>query len=257
MKKVMVFVVILAAGAVWAGPKGKKPEAAKTIQPAPPHQVSAFLDAFAHGKIDTGRVLVLVEMGFPLNTPAVTGEGQQKRGGLPISIAVCSGDFAIVDYFVYKGARIPVDFLQTLLECFPREKADGLPQRILAFHKLGMAIPKDALFLYRSRGGLHGLGAIELEAPVADILLELGADPNATRKETLSDGTVTTIGPPIFGSADDRDLIRVLIKHGANVNARAEDGRPLLSLVKARLARSGHRSDQEIIDLLVAAGAKE
>ena len=76
----------------------------------------------------------------------------------------------------------------------------------------------------------------------ARLLLEAGADPNATQVA----GFV-----PLHSAAQngDRALVELLLSHGADVNARSEDGRTALALAE----KGGH---SEVAELLRGRGAR-
>lgn len=80
---------------------------------------------------------------------------------------------------------------------------------------------------------------------IFEYLLDRGADPNKTNIEGE-----TTLHFAIYGRDRNADLVNLLIKHGANVNAKDKRGSSVLDYANAK------PEAPKLINLLLQAGAK-
>ncbi|MEJ2421201.1 MAG: ankyrin repeat domain-containing protein [Acidobacteriota bacterium] len=88
------------------------------------------------------------------------------------------------------------------------------------------------------------MGRVSL--PLAELLLSKGADVDDAATSGMTEGYT----PLMMAARNDKmELVKFLIKHGANVNAKSKDGATPLSLA----AKEGH---QDIVDVLKKSGAR-
>ena len=117
------------------------------------------------------------------------------------------------------------------------------------------------------------LAVISARFDMAAFLLDKGADPNAAQQGWTAlhqmawtrrpNRGLNTVGPVVKGEMDSLTLVRTLVEHGAEVNARMTQEIPDLSAGRNNLNRIGttpfllaaHRVDLEFMRLLVELGA--
>ncbi|MDO4751055.1 MAG: ankyrin repeat domain-containing protein [Akkermansia sp.] len=177
------------------------------------------------------------------------------NGTTPLVVAVANGNFEAVKYFVDSGAEVrhsteplllyaaysgKTEILRYLVYCGAELNAtapDGLTALLLVVVKgnekmLDILLASKGIDLNASKEGITPLLAAILNPRasnnIARRLIETGADVNACDP---------SVGLSPLGAAvmrEDMDLVRLLVKRGANKKHRLKDGTRLSAMAKSR-----------------------
>ncbi len=187
---------------------------------------------------DTNAVEKLITSGTDLNQ-------QNELGRTPLIVACLYKDVEMAKYLISKDVDINIKANNgvTALLAVASHSRELTELLISKGADIKAKSEEGGLFTQCTIGILTGSVSIEL----AEILLSKGAD---IEEATNSDPDYKGYTPLIMASnMNNEELIKFLIKNGANVNVKANDGTTPLS----HAFQAGHTN---IIEILKAAGAK-
>jgi uncharacterized protein len=92
------------------------------------------------------------------------------------------------------------------------------------------------------------IGSLE----VAKVLLKYGADVNAVSKRGMTPLTQAVVAPPFFGADGRIAMVRLLVDHGANLQASGANGKSALDLAMSKRAQAMPGS-REVLAIFVDA----
>jgi ankyrin repeat protein len=175
----------------------------------------------------------------------VLGKSNEFGNPMPPSGPLKPSDVAVIKAWIDQGAPWP-DELANEADLPPVDpKAVALIETLRSGdHTLFLKRVTEEPKLLNARGPNGAtpfmFAALYSDAPALSQLLELGADPTRA-----SDGNITAL----MWAVNDLEKIRLLVKHGADVNARSDDARTALIIA------AGHPGNAPVVQFLLEHGA--
>jgi ankyrin repeat protein len=194
---------------------------------------SALFDAATHG--DNARLLTLLRLGVSPNL--VDGDRHERT---PLIWAAACANWNTVHLLLNSGAKADLQYAgESALQYAVQQRRPDEVKELLEHH----ADPNQRTMspLLTALGDAIGMG----DAPVTQMLLDHGADPNGC------DALCTAV---VYGRLD---LVKLLVEHGADVNRHSQvSGAPVfVEGGPTPLMKSVEVGSKEIVQFLLAHGA--
>lgn len=189
---------------------------------------------------DMAAVKKLIESGANIN------QQNERYGHTPLIIACVYGYEDLARYLIAKGADVNIkgkDGSTALIAAASNSKA--LVELLISKGADARARMSNGIGVFTQCSNSIIAGRFPLAT--AQLLIEKGADVN----ESPTFGAIEGYTPLMTAAKHDRQaFVKLLIKNGADINAKAKDGSTALSLATEK----GHKN---IVDILKSHGAKE
>jgi uncharacterized protein len=231
-----------------------------------PEGETALMTAARTGNVDT--VKTLIDHGAQVNAK------EAWRGQTPLMWAAAEGNSDVIRLLLARGADMHVRS-NGGFSAYLFAVREGRISAVKTFLELGADLNESLLIKRRNGESDSGPNAFMLAAEnahyeLAAVLLDAGADPNSapqgwtalhqvtwTRKPGLGDNNPA---PPGSGTMSSLEFVRVLAKHGANLNAlvtkRPSMGTTSLNSIGATpFLLAARTADPDLMRLLAQLGA--